>query len=508
MSNKKNIDNSSSANKNISKGHLIDEYCKYKDCTLISKDEDVYSCILNQTDIKSNKNKFYIMQLIKCSGINEYIHYIRYGRIGEVGKTSYNKYGVESVAINAFEKQFRSKTGNSWYNRKNFIKKPRKYFMSEIGYEEELKNIEESPNNFPKSKLNNKVQELIKMISDIDMMKNTLVQLDIDIKKMPLGKLKQNQLDKAKEILDQINDLLNEINKNTSNKLKTEKLNNEIIELSSKYYTYIPYACGRKKPPLIYDKDIIGKYTNVIQDLSNIVVTTKILQKNTSNINPIDSVYNNLNAIIKPLKKNTKMYKVLTEYFYNSHAPTHSFKLELIDIYQIQRNGKEEIFKEKVKELGNVQLLIHGSRMCNWCSIITKGLILDSSKLGVYISGRMFSTGIYFANSFSKSAQYCGAYGEKNTICLALAEVALGKEAKRQNADYYASLTIKKENCDSCWGQGQMAPESHVIIKGVKIPNGKLKKTEINSVLRYDEKIVYDTDQFMIKYLVIAKMSY
>ena len=42
----------------VSKGHLIDEYCKYTSGDLVDVGGDVYTCMLNQTDIKSNKNKY------------------------------------------------------------------------------------------------------------------------------------------------------------------------------------------------------------------------------------------------------------------------------------------------------------------------------------------------------------------------------------------------------------------------------------------------------------------
>ena len=38
------------------------------------------------------------------------------------------------------------------------------------------------------------------MISDVDMMNNALIELDIDPKKMPLGKITKDQIESAKEI--------------------------------------------------------------------------------------------------------------------------------------------------------------------------------------------------------------------------------------------------------------------------------------------------------------------
>ena len=47
------------------KGYIIDEHCNNQGGTIVDCNSTVYSCILNQTDIDANANKFYIMQLIK-----------------------------------------------------------------------------------------------------------------------------------------------------------------------------------------------------------------------------------------------------------------------------------------------------------------------------------------------------------------------------------------------------------------------------------------------------------
>lgn len=64
--------------------HIIDEHCSYRDGEVYNN----YSCTLNQTDIKTNKNKFYIMQVIKCKD-GKFVLFIRYGRVGEKGKISH-----------------------------------------------------------------------------------------------------------------------------------------------------------------------------------------------------------------------------------------------------------------------------------------------------------------------------------------------------------------------------------------------------------------------------------
>jgi poly [ADP-ribose] polymerase len=53
------------------------------------------------------------------------------------------------------------------------------------------------------------VYDLVKFIFDVDNIKKDLQSLQIDIKKMPLGKLTQNQITKGYNVLSQIETLLN-----------------------------------------------------------------------------------------------------------------------------------------------------------------------------------------------------------------------------------------------------------------------------------------------------------
>ena len=42
----------------------------------------------------------------------------------------------------------------------------------------------------------------------------------------------------------------------------------------------------------------------------------------------------------------------------------------------------------------------------------------------------------------------------------------------------------------------------------VKIPNGKLEASVLGGGLMYDEKIVYNQDQFDLRFIVLAEMWY
>ena len=536
----------------------IDTCCKIKGMVLEDKSVH-YSCTLNQTDIESNKNKFYIMQIINDS--TNYHLYIRYGRVGENGKIIDNVYQNKNDAINAFVKQFKSKTSNVF--GKTFTKKTGKYFMADVQYEIEQEEIKLSePINKTQSKLCDRQTFLMELFTNKKTMENTLISLSIDPKKMPLGKISKLQLNEAQNVLNQIQKLFpvalikskvesvesnkqistqtdqiikdddkdNLIKENTNSeskkrgrpkKIKTnididiDTVDNnivanvqtnatELINLSSQFYTLVPYSCGRNLPPIINNQEILSKYVEMLDDLKNLEVAIKVTKHSGDNL---DNVYDSLDAKIKPLEKNSQIWNIIKDYITNTHGSTHKTKVELVDIYDLQRNKEPESIELTLKKIGNRQLLWHGSRMTNFCSIIKNGLILNPETLGVYISGKMFGAGIYLASSFSKSFGYCSSETSDGYACLLLCESALGKQLEKTKSDSYLSPDKLKKmgNFNSTWGMGQNTPSNFVTYENMIIPNGKLKKSNISTCLLYDEYIVYDTNQISLKYLVIVK---
>ena len=119
----------------------------------------------------------------------------------------------------------------------------------------------------------------------------------------------------------------------------------------------------------------------------------------------------------------------------------------------------------------------------------------------------MLGSGVYTANSFSKSFNYCDSSTSNNYASLLLCDVALGNPSKRLGADYYITKEkLLKEKGHSAWGLGKTRPTSSVKIeKYITVPNGKMGPSGDNGTLLYDEFVVYDTNQISLKYLVIVK---
>ncbi len=480
------------------KGHLIDPHCKYITGAILEYNNSVYDCTLNQTDISSNKNKFYIMQIIKNG--SKYILYIRFGRIGIIGNISHKEFTSEYPAVAFFEKQFKSKTGNSWHDRENFEKKDGKYFLTEKECadvsDETVSDSDESSDE--EEKLDDRVIDFVKLITNTTYMKNTLVQLEIDTDKMPLGKIRQEQIDDAYEILDKIN--------------KNLKNQDKLVKLSSEFYTLIPIACGRQKPPVINNAKLIGKNINLLNELSQMVYGTKAVIKLKKDKGSLSKLYEDLHTDIIPLDKTDEMYNILVEYLINSRAPTHHFKFSVLNIYEINREFERDLYDVFSKKISNKTLLFHGTRAPNLCAILKNGLVVDPSKLGinVCITGKMFGLGLYFTNSCSKSIQYCAYDASDGIACLFVAEVALGNQWQKKQADPSITAQNLSKQYNSVWGMGRSTIANYdEYDDDTRIPHGKIKpiaNSQGHSLL-YDEFIVYHEEQVNLRYIIMLKVT-
>ena len=299
--------------------NIIDEKCSIVGSVLES-----YSVVLNQTDIENNKNKFYIMQIIETK-TPSYELYIRYGRVGENGKSSADTYSNKSEAIAFFTKQFKSKTGNTFGSP--FTKKEGKYYLCEFekpkdeDITEVKAKVDKSIENLD-DKLNDRLKLLLDLISNEKMLSDTLVKLNIDSKKMPLGKISNSQLEKAAELLKKLKTIVDCDAPDSTT----------INQLCSDYYTLVPYSCGRRKPPLLEDVEAVDKYMALVDELKNVHITYNII-KNSNNVNKLTNVYNQMNATISSLDKSSQMYTELVKYIANTQATTHSCNLQVVDIF-------------------------------------------------------------------------------------------------------------------------------------------------------------------------------
>ncbi len=514
--------------KKIKKNGVVLDSSDYTNSHHVLIDNNIiYSCTLNQTNIKSNNNKFYILQLLESDSKKEYLLYTRYGRIGNSGVSNTIDYYSKDSSIAMFEKTFKQKTGNWWQNRDKFEKKSGKYFMSQIDYEEsDSEEEEEEPQqetkeepkeeskdesknepkdvlkDEPKEKkeivctLDKRLQELLSLISNINIIKCTMKEFNIDLRKMPLGKISKTQIKQAYDILKAIADGIDD------NLVSTDFEN-----LTSEFYTLIPSSFGRNKPPIICDEEQVKKYVDMLGVLTDLEIAGQILKTDKKDkIHPLTKIYWQMNVNLTPLLLDPKSgeYQMIHKYVNDTAACTHNwYTLELLDVMKVYREEEHKRFQD----YGNNQLLFHGSRVVNFVGILSQGLRINSNAPK---TGSMFGPGSYFSNSVTKSANYCYADSHNSTAVMLLCEVSLGEQYKKTSSEYITWLP--NPQYQSTWGMGESTTnpkETLTLEDGLMVPNGKLmKNNKLHSSLLYDEFIVYKEDQIKIRYALKLKFNY
>ncbi|CAM9109221.1 unnamed protein product [Ectocarpus sp. 6 AP-2014] len=481
---------------------------------------------LNQTNIANNNNKFYILQMCRDAGRNNYFVWCRWGRVGELGAMAeLGPFSDESDASKAFAKKFRDKSGNKWEDAQNgkFTAVPGKYELIETDNSDTTAaaavvaagGCPSSPARPAKvlpSTLDPATKELVELIFSEDMFKSAMSKMNIDVKKMPLGQLSSAQVQRGYDVLEELEDALKTTGRNKAALLET---------LSAKFYQVIPHAFGRSRPPVINTDTMLRdkvEMLNVLQDideaqtlLSSTSGTKKGKGKSAEKIptvpHPTDVNYAALNADLKLVSPGSSEHKAIKTYLENT-KPGYG-DMDLFDVWTVDREGEGQRFKAHDK-MTNRKLLWHGTNVAVVAAIVKSGLRIMPH------SGGRVGKGIYLASENAKSRQYVRpAYGAKgpgvNLGIMFLCEAALGNEASITVDDW--KLTKPPKGYDSIVARGWQEPDpsKDVVItidgKSVSVPQGKPKTQPKYKGSRFSnsEYLVYKESQQRIRYMLTVK---
>lgn len=464
---------------------------------IYQRGKDKYTVTLGLTDIQSKKNSYYKMQILKHDHRETYHLFRSWGRIGTtIGGNKLERMSLEEC-IEQFESLYEEKTGNEWKNREHFVKVPNCMYPIDIDHgDQEVASLDSDI----KSNLQKPIQDLMRLIFDVAEMKKVMLEFEIDMEKMPLGKLSKKQIDKAYAVLTQLQEILKKSNVDRT----------ALIDASNRFYTLIPHNFGVSGPKILESPEEIRAKCDMLDALLEMEIAYNLLSSDKTNEkeNPLDVHYKQLKTNIDVLDKTSEEFKMIEKYVKNTHAATHTqYDLEIAEVFVVRRNGEEQRYKP-FKKLPNRKLLWHGSRTTNYAGILSQGLRIAPPEAPV--TGYMFGKGIYFADMVSKSANYCCTHSQNPTGLLLLCEVALGNIYERYQADYIEKLPKGKH---STMGRGQTHPDPKDVHKtedGIEVPYGmgvpaKLSK---NSALLYNEYIVYDVAQVKVRYMIRMNFKY
>uniref|UniRef100_A0A453SNI5 Poly [ADP-ribose] polymerase n=1 Tax=Aegilops tauschii subsp. strangulata TaxID=200361 RepID=A0A453SNI5_AEGTS len=463
--------------------------------------DEIYDATLNQTNVGDNNNKYYIIQALESDAGGSFMVFNRWGRVGARGQQKLHPCSTRDEAIDEFEGKFEDKTKNSWSDRKNFERYAKKYTWLEMDYGEVDKETVQKKGSITdqikETKLETRTAQFISLICNISMMKQQMMEIGYNADKLPLGKLSKSTILKGYDVLKRISNVISRADRR------------QLEQLTGEFYTVIPHDFGFKKMRefLIDTPQKLKAKLEMVEALGEIEIATKLLEDDSSDQeDPLYARYKQLHCDFTPLEVHSKEYSMIKTYLTNTHGKTHSgYTIDILQMFKVSRHGETERF-QKFASAGNRMLLWHGSRLSNWAGIFSQGLRIAPPEAPV--TGYMFGKGVYFADMFSKSANYCYASQTSRSGVLLLCEVALGDMNELLNAKYDADNLPKGKL--STKGVGQMAPaESKVTEDGVVVPLGKPKEEPSKrGSLLYNEYIVYNVEQIRMRYVLHVSFNF
>lgn len=174
--------------------------------------------------------------------------------------------------------------------------------------------------------------------------------MNLDLKRMPLGRLSQTQISRGYSLLQEMSNVLQQINELTNaadttaatekkgtttrsnrtrrstrsvpkNATAVRKLKSELKHLSSEFYTLIPHDFGRSLPPTIDTMDEVKLKIDLLEVLADVEISQKLEhEKNKAKkseevpIHPLDAQYNMLNVKMEPVAETDEEFEIIQRY--------------------------------------------------------------------------------------------------------------------------------------------------------------------------------------------------
>mmetsp|Transcript_19383 Transcript_19383/g.41946 ORF Transcript_19383/g.41946 Transcript_19383/m.41946 type:complete len:849 (-) Transcript_19383:893-3439(-) len=477
-----------------------------------------YDVMLNQTDISANKNKFYVAQLV-CSG-GQYYLWTRWGRVGESGATQMNGPMDLQDGIKEFKSKFRAKTGNNFDDRDNFVPQAGKYELISLAIkkeeeEEDVKppmpaaaaarggkvKIKDEPgtSSGPATcSLDPTTRSFIEFIFSDELFSGAMTSMELDISRMPLGRLSEAQVKRGMDVLEEIEE-----------EIQGRARRAELQKLSSKFYQVVPHSFGRRVPPVIDSLDTVQQkfdLCNVLMDIE--AAQQMVTSSGQAAVHPADAKYAELKADLTLVKPGTDEHKRITTYMKNTMSKGYHGKTSVRDVWRVDRHNESARFKAHDK-LGNRKLLWHGTNAAVVAAILKSGLRIMPH------SGGRVGSGIYLASESGKSVWYVRsgiAPGGKALGVMFLVEAALGKEASITRDD--PSLKAPPKGFDCVVARGSQEPDpsqdEEITLDGkpVTVPLGVPKPVQqySGSSFSNSEYLLYQESQHRIRYVMTVNM--
>jgi len=400
--------------------------------------------ITNQTNADKNSNKFFSIELWKCSD-GKWRVYTNYGRVDDneySGAAGIYGPGNESEAQSFFEKKFKSKcTASKGYQEIQFVRakvgsptarqRTNKITEDEIPEEKKKKlneNVVKKKSATKKIDIHPTVKRLVEQWyreSSRTITSNADVTITSDGIETPLGVLTFSQINTGRSILGELGEALKDNN------------DVEVRKLTGAFYSNIPAKLGRK----ITDEDLINTDTLIQDKLDLLQMMEDALDVGGATfVSDVDQKFMELGIEAYPLAKTDSEYNRIEAGIKKSRGHNHYGTTDkVLNILEVKLGADRDRYNKCT--IGNEMELYHGSRNCNLLGLMNKGLLIAPPSAPV--SGYMFDRGVYLADASTKSINYSlysfPGMGHVTNCFLLICKSKIGKQKKLQHSDYNAS---------------------------------------------------------------------
>ena len=185
---------------------------------------------------------------------------------------------------------------------------------------------------------------------------------------------------------------------------------------------------------MINDADKLAEHFELMEDLRSAL---------KMNFQPVDKVKEKQFVIdLLMLDDDDSERSRLIDFFetrkHRSHSHLNSWKVK--NVFSFGETSKRvNEYETMLSDLGNEHELFHGSRNGNILSILINGFMIPPATAG-HCTGRMFSSGIYFASCSTKALNYSTGFwdgkGDDTNAFILISKVSMGIVEKCKKFKY------------------------------------------------------------------------
>eukprot|EP00040_Diaphanoeca_grandis_P014359 m.72817 g.72817 ORF g.72817 m.72817 type:complete len:2223 (-) comp24486_c1_seq1:136-6804(-) len=465
----------------------------------------------------------------------------RWGRTGEYGaKTRERGFQNLKPALKSFDEIFLQKT-KSAIGPEFQIRPTAQYLWVKKVYVEKKVVLNAEEQKLEQQVLDNamprEASTFLRLITDLSEVRRELGSLGVDVETMSLGEtLSRSMLVRAYEILKKMDALLSIQDKLSvlrghlfkEQRSATTTVQRHLAKLTNQLYSTIPRSFGSvdsynlRHMNVISDKASLKKEAAFLRSLEDVEETLQLvlggIETQASLVDRLTGMRDLLGINIRPVVQGSSKYDLIEKYCRASASSS----IKIHGVARVTRYEDAIRFapyegdrrKTDARGLPKNRLLFHSTKVSNCVGILARGLCIAPPEAPT--TGWMLGKGIYFADTFQKSAAYAqsrGGYGGYSTTTsttlerlkvMFLCEVALGESCPDPFS--YDVEELPPDGYDSVFAIGKQVPDpagDFVTKKGVGLHLGSLKQSESSHTLSLSEYVVYDPSRVKIKFVVM-----